>query len=212
MTRPPSPSLHILVPHTDHLHTAWRSRPALWVQEKMMSHVERSWASTSLSLTPSLSTFHPEMELSQLSLQLTLQQTHALGGLDRDRSGSRTSPLSSALPYPVRLLMDTHPSPQCTRDAPEWPQPGCPGPRGSLGTQCCRHEPCCRHHPGDAAGHSMLHTAHRSGQVSRVAVGEFRCTTGVSHSGPSLPPSLCDSQSTPNSIHTHACCTCTLLA
>lgn len=77
--------------------------------------------------------------------------------------------------------MGTHPSPPCTRDAPEWPLLGCPGPLGSPGTQWCRHGPCCRHHPGDAAGHSMPHTARRSGKVSGVTVGGLRLTSGFTH-------------------------------
>lgn len=73
-----------------------------------MSHVEVGVASThfplpNISLPPPLSTFHPEMELAQLCLQLTFQQTHALGGMGRDRRGSTTSPFSPTLPYPVPL-------------------------------------------------------------------------------------------------------------
>lgn len=49
---------------------------------------------------PALSTFHPEVELAQLCLQLTLQQTHALGGTGTDRTGSNTGPLPSAPPHP----------------------------------------------------------------------------------------------------------------
>lgn len=139
------------------------------------------------------------MELSQLCLQLTLQQTHALGGTGRDRRGSTISPLSHTLSL---CLLGTHPSPLCTLDAREWPQPSCPGPHGSLGTRWCRHGPCCRHHPGDAAGHSMPHRARRSGQVSGVAVGGLRLTTGVAHPGPSIPISL---KHQPRNPHMYSC-------
>lgn len=71
-----------------------------------MSHVKGGVSGThfplNISLPPLLSTFHPEMEFAQLCLQLTLQQTHALGGMSRDRRGS-TSPLSAAPPYPLPL-------------------------------------------------------------------------------------------------------------
>lgn len=73
-----------------------------------MSHVEGGVSGThfpllNTSLPPLLCTFHPEMEFAQLCLQLTLQQTHALGGMSRDRRGSTTSPFSPALPYPLPL-------------------------------------------------------------------------------------------------------------
>lgn len=105
---------------------------------------------------------------------------------------------NSAIPYAIQ------PSPLCTLDAPEWPRPGCLGPRGSLGTQYCRHGPCCRHHPGDVAGHSMPHIAHQSGQVSGVAVRELRPTTGVAPPRPS-PTHFPDDTSSPTPLCMHTC-------
>ena len=120
------------------------------------------------------------MELAQLCFQLALQQTHAL---DRETGAGRMTgrgqkPVPSHQLYCTLCLglRGTHPSPLCTRDALEWPRPGCPGPRGSPESRCCRHGPCCRRHPGDAAAHSMTHTVHQSGQRSGWQTGtETHC-------------------------------------
>lgn len=95
-------------------------------------------------------------------------------------------------------------SPLYTLDVPGWPQLGCPGPLCSLGTQCYRHGPCCRRHPGDAAGHSMLHRAHRSGKVSGGRQNHYWGWSPKDlHPAPNLPM--------PPKPHPHPC-TSTLLA
>lgn len=212
MTLSFQPFLAILIPHTDPPHTAWRSQPALGVEEEM-SHDEGSQAHNSLSLAP-VCPHHlvpfirrwnsPSCASSSLSSRHMLWEGWAGTRADQEPV------LSHQLCYtPCLCLLDTHPSPLCTRDALEWLRPGCPGPLGSLETQCCRHGSCCRRHPGDAAGHSMLHTAHQSGQVSGVILGELKLTPGVAHPGPSIPLSPTRLVCT---LHTCACCTYTLLA
>lgn len=131
--------------------------------------------------------------------------TYSGSDTSRNKKGSRTSPpifLTSSTLYLCLNGHPSHPSPQCTRDAPLWLQPGCLGLPDSPVSQCCRHGPCCRHHPGASAGHSRPRTARQSGQGSGAVLEALGLATKVAHQGPSILLTFLIPGTMPLSVHT----------
>lgn len=76
-------------------------------------------------------TFHPDVELAQLALQLVLQQTHVLGtgGQTVTHEQPPMGPSTLRPPQPAA-------SPPCTPCSPCWPQPGSRVPPGCPASPC----------------------------------------------------------------------------
>lgn len=94
-SRSPSISPEPHAPRTGHQHRAGRNLPAL--QEKAEGHQDKMCRHRAGAVEGRV-TFHPDVELAQLALQLALQQAHVLG--TRDRAPVTHSPRCRHPPSP----------------------------------------------------------------------------------------------------------------